>query len=425
MLVNFRRLRRKSKHLIQAGLARYHNLMGAGNQSPVYTRFLGNQCSRANAFVEGAKTYVDKGGPSGVEYLFRKPFNLVPNDASYYTEMYQVLNILQAMELPPGGRIIEVGSGPGWLTEILVLLGFEVDAVEPSEAMIRIAKERLEGCRKHHRLAEPSRVRFHAQCLEDCSLAAECFDGIIFHESLHHVIDENAGLAKCFTSLRPGGVLGISGETAWTPGWTQLEESLREEMERYGTLENPFTLDLLKRLLRDHGFEDITHYHGINGLFPVEQENMTIRQAAQFPGFTYNTFTARKPGGGPTTAGSCEETRAQIAVIEKQLDANRRKLCVKARLTNLGRTIWLHQPRISGYVTVVLRQGKGPGAPEASARCCLPHAVAPGQELTLDLVFYLPEGASQESWWLDLVNEQRYWFSDRGTIPAEVKVDGE
>jgi 2-polyprenyl-3-methyl-5-hydroxy-6-metoxy-1,4-benzoquinol methylase len=404
-------------------LVRCQNFIGKDHKTPIYTRFLGNQISRAKAFVEGAKSYVDKGGPSGVQYLFRKPFNLVPNDPSYFMEMYQVLNILTAMDLPPGGRIVEVGSGPGWLTEILVLLGFEVDAVEPSEAMIRIAQERLEGCRKHYHLAEPPQVRFHAQCLEDCSLAAECFDGIIFHESLHHVIDENAGLAKCFTSLRPGGVLGISGETAWTPGWTQLEQSLREEMERYGTLENPFTLDLLKRLLQDHGFEDITHYHGINGLFPVEQENMTIRQAAQFPGFTYNTLTARKPGGGPTTAGPCEDSLAKITVIEKHLDTNRRKLSIKTQLTNLGKTTWLHRQQVSGYVTVALREGNWSGACE-SAHYCLPQKVAPGQQLVLDLVFHLPEEASPRSWWLDLVNEQRYWFSDRGTVPAEVKLDG-
>ena len=35
------------------------------------------------------------------------------------------------------GRVLEVGSGPGWVTEMLMGLGFEVDAVEPSASMIR------------------------------------------------------------------------------------------------------------------------------------------------------------------------------------------------------------------------------------------------------------------------------------------------
>lgn len=384
---------------------------------PVMSRFLGSQRERYEAFLQTAKTYVELGGTSGVSYLYRKPFAVTPNDGTFFSALYQVLNILQAMDLPARGRVLEVGSGPGWLTEILVMLGFQVDAVEPCEDMVRIARDRLNGCSLHYHLEKPPAVQFHCQAFEECELADGTFDGVLFYESLHHMIDENACLAKCFRALKPGGVLGIAGESAWIPGWRQLEDRLREEMEQYGTLENPFTVHLLSKLLHDHGFEDVLLYHGVNGLFPVDRERLTLREVAQFPAWGYNTFTARKPGV-PTTARGEFETRARIKILE-QGDGADRRLALKIKLENVGETRWLSRGADGGHVTVALREG-APGSRDASGRWPLPHSVDPGQEITLDVVFYMPDGPLGETWWLDLVNEKRFWFSERGTIPAAV-----
>ena len=74
--------------------------------------------------------------------MYFKPFDDQPTNASYYYHMFDILSLLQAMQIPYRGKILEVGSGPGWLTEILMSLGFEVDAIEPSEDFIRVAQER-------------------------------------------------------------------------------------------------------------------------------------------------------------------------------------------------------------------------------------------------------------------------------------------
>jgi hypothetical protein len=67
-----------------------------------------------------------------LDWLYFKPCDFAPGNPNYYHEVYQVLDLLEEMDVPPRGRILEVGSSSGWVTEILLGLGLEVDAIEPS-----------------------------------------------------------------------------------------------------------------------------------------------------------------------------------------------------------------------------------------------------------------------------------------------------
>lgn len=229
--------------------------------------------------------------------------------------------------------------------------------------------------------------------------------------------------------LAPGGVLGLSCEGAWHPGNHALEKILEEEMARFGTLENPYTAEYLNHLLCKHGFEDVVRYHGVNGLFPVAKEHLTIKEAAQLPGqfpaSAYNSVTAHKPtcGGHPTTAKGSALTRGSIIVLNKRLDAVKRKTYIKVKLLNEGETVWLHKPRPMGYVTLALRQGDlgTPQFREAEPRQSLPQDVSPGQELVFEVAYDLPEGHEEQTWCLDLINEGIFWFSARGSTPREVR----
>jgi SAM-dependent methyltransferase len=323
---------------------------------------------------------------------------------------------------------MEVGSGPGWVTEILMNLGFHVEAIEPCADMIEIARQRLEACRNHHRPSTPGTVTFHCQPLEDCPLSSESCDGVLFHESLHHVIDENRGLAQVFRVLRRGGVLGVTGEGAWWPGHHELEAALEEEMVRAGTLENPYTREYLEYLLHGHGFEEIVRYHGVNGYFPVAMEQRTIKEAAVFPADYFNTYTARKPGlpgyFGPTTADPAVATRGAIEIRETRLDAANHKLFLRVELTNQGEAAWLNHPCRRGQVTLALHQGV-PNTPqfrEVPPRLELHEPVLPGKTLTVELSYRLPPGYQERPWFLDLVSEKAFWFVDRGSRSAEVKL---
>ncbi len=290
-----------------------------GSAPPRHKRFLTGQNERYLGYIQAAKTYLKQIGGASDDWLYLKPYR-ADDHREFFTLTYNVLNLIEVMAVPPRGRILEVGSGAGWLTEILVGLGYEVFALEPCEDMIAAARERLAGFIHHHRYRNPPAVHHLCEALEECSLPDEGVHGLIFHEALHHVVDEERGLAQCFRVLAPDGVLGVTGEAAWTPGDRRLESACEEEMKRYGTLENPYTFDYLKDLLTRHGFEEITRYHGINGFFPESAGDVPIKVRAQAPAHDRNHITARKPLTGPTTANGLAETKGSVRVLTATTD---------------------------------------------------------------------------------------------------------
>jgi hypothetical protein len=48
--------------------------------------------------------------------------------------------------------------------------------------------------------------------------------------------------------------------------------------------------------------------------------------------------------------------------------------------------------------------------------------VVPGEEIELQLDFFLGEGHERHDWRLDLVNEGFFWFSQRGTTAAAMRI---
>jgi SAM-dependent methyltransferase len=138
--------------------------------------------------------------------------------------------------------------------------------------------------------------------MEENGLPDASFDAVLFHEALHHVVDERLTLSETLRVLKPGGVLGVC-EWAWSPGDADLESKLEEEMREFGTLESPFTREYLDHVLDATGFVDIRRYHAVNGLFPEEDGARTLESVTDAHALSTNTLTARRPAapiGGPT-----------------------------------------------------------------------------------------------------------------------------
>jgi SAM-dependent methyltransferase len=358
-------------------------------------------------------------------WQLRKPYDPAPGNQLFFQNLYTSVNLIEAMDVMPGGRILEIGCGPGWLSEILMLLGFEVDAVEPSEQMNEIAKARVSVASSHYRITDPPRVTFHCCPIEEAELEEGAYDGLLFYDSLHHVADEKEAVERSFRLLRDGGVLGIS-EGAWIPGDLVQARALEDEMMRFGTLENPLTQEYLDSLLEQAGFVKITRYSSINGFFPTDQEHQSIGRAAQQPSGKTNNLTAIKPSliVGATTRDYRMMTRASITVLSELWDDDAGQVTLTARFVNTGETTWLPQPRLHGrgWVAIALRSGF-PGSDsylEAAQRHQLPQPVPPNGEATLDLSYDVPVGSKTRDWYLDLVNEGFFWFSERGTEAAKV-----
>src|SRR5262245_14836483 len=104
-----------------------------------------------------------------------------------------------AVERAPGTRAVEVGSGTGKLTELLVARGLHVDAVEPGPNMIAAARRRL---------GETKAVTFHIERFEDVDLPEHAFDAV-FSATAFHWIDPTVGWAKAASLLRQRGLLAL------------------------------------------------------------------------------------------------------------------------------------------------------------------------------------------------------------------------
>jgi 2-polyprenyl-3-methyl-5-hydroxy-6-metoxy-1,4-benzoquinol methylase len=158
-------------------------------------------------YLNAAKQYPSKLPKEGIDWLHQKPYDQQSNHEQFFLSMYHLLNLLEIMRIPKNGKVLEVGCGPGWITEILLCLGYQIDAIEPSEDMIEIAEYRKAKCIDHYKLKKATAC-FHCMSLEEVQFPENHFDGILFHESLHHIIDEHKALKNCFKFLKPGGVLG-------------------------------------------------------------------------------------------------------------------------------------------------------------------------------------------------------------------------
>jgi ubiquinone/menaquinone biosynthesis C-methylase UbiE len=375
--------------------------------------------------VMTAKKYLERVAVAdkehGVSNHYAKPFDRNPGHALYFEQVYSLLNLLQAMHIPPRACVLEVGCGPGWITEILMGLGYIVHAIEPSEDFVEIAQNRIMTAKQHYRISEVAPVTFHTTTIEDCDLPDESMDAVLFYASLHHVANEDEALAQCNRVLCPGGILGIY-EWAWVPGDRALEAALWEAMEKYGALESPFTAEYLDYLLRKHNFTDAIRYFTVNGWFPCHGGDVSLGSLSQERN---NKIVAFKPHSCPTTRELSARTQAQITILDAQMDKAMPSVKVKVKLVNTGETVWLHSVPIrerGGYVTVplftVLENGQ---KLEGQPRACLSRNVKPGEEIVLDLTYVLPEGTGDRIWAVDLIDEMLFWFSDRGTKPAVVR----
>ena len=100
----------------------------------------------------------------------------------------------------PGGKLLEVGSGPGQLAVRLARQapGITLTGVDISEAMVEHAARRAAGAS----LSE--RVRFEVGDVAALPLPDREFDGVVSTLSLHHWPDPASGLAEIYRVLKPG-----------------------------------------------------------------------------------------------------------------------------------------------------------------------------------------------------------------------------
>jgi SAM-dependent methyltransferase len=111
----------------------------------------------------------------------------------------------------PGGRVLEVGSGPGRLAVRIAELDPDVRiaGVDLAPEMV----ERAEALAARSGVAD--RVAFRVGDVASLPFAEASFDAAVSTFSLHHWPEPARGLAEVYRVLRPGGVAVIYDLAGW------------------------------------------------------------------------------------------------------------------------------------------------------------------------------------------------------------------
>lgn len=177
------------------------------------------------------------------DHLYRKPFD----DPRVFREFATVLQIFHNI-VPRGGKILDLGCGPGWTSLFLAKAGYAVAGVDISERMIEIAHERAKQ--------ESATVSFFVSDMEEMNLAQKDFDAVLLFDSLHHCPGYAQVLKQACSHLRTGGHLLLM-----EPSWLhRFSPHARLATRMYGVTELGFSRFHLAQTLRRAGFSGVVNY---------------------------------------------------------------------------------------------------------------------------------------------------------------------
>jgi SAM-dependent methyltransferase len=372
-------------------------------------------------YEDGHIGYVRQLDSAGRTWLRTKPYGAPPNP-----ELMRCLrtfaHVVQLLQLGLRAEVLDVGCGPGWLSELLARCGYSVTGIDISPDMVEIARERIAALGEVGEGIE-ARAEFHALPVRELPWSSR-FDAAILYDTMHHFDNEVETLEVIRRALVPGGQLFIHEGVLPAKG-SPGEQSLIEEMERYGTLESPFEPEYLEEVVERAGFDQVRRFVEVDELVDLSSTRPRFRGlgAVRRRGFQseYNVVHARNPspdGDGAPYAARLEARGSWRSDGEH--------LMLEVGVTNSGTAYWTPAqwyPFPHGSVTL------GPYWPGAQGereieldRITLPRPLAPGDSATVEL--RVPQEATQgrNAIGLDLVREGMFWFAEAGSAPLVIPV---
>lgn len=236
-------------------------------------------------------------------YLANKPFSDV-RCGEYLMDIAQILNLLP----PPPAKLLDVGVGSGWTSELFAMRGYEVLGLDISPDMIDLANMRS------------GKAKFSV-CDYETGPIPGGFDVAVIYDALHHAEDELSVLQNIYNALSDNGIIVTIEPGA---GHSATAESL-EVMRKYGTTEKDMPYSHQKTLMHKAGFGVVEQYIRVSQL-PIENIatlNGSVRQVRHGVALGYGSATgltsvvlARKLGSTVTedSAPKVAETLLSLSV---------------------------------------------------------------------------------------------------------------
>lgn len=222
-----------------------------------------------------------------------KPFRL--GDApSVFVDFYHFLNMVQKLKLSEKAKFLDVGCGPGWFSHYLAKFGYSVVGIDISEDMIEQARKRLDGDPLTPYGDVHDAVSFFVHDIEEEVLPEmEGVDCAIFESSLHHFINPLRVIRNVSEVLNDDGYIAIiEGQAADVA--SEIYKKNLEIMNRYKTLERPYTRKQLEKILELAGFSHYEFYFSWNGIFEHTHDSLHNLENAFINGESGNICIASR-----------------------------------------------------------------------------------------------------------------------------------
>jgi SAM-dependent methyltransferase len=399
----------------------------AGSSPAVWAAFLGGPATPESH--AGPQAEIDRYDASGeIDYLLTKPFSPV-NRVNNAKLLHSFVVIAEHLRVPIGGRVLDLGGGSAWVSELLIKFGYRAFTLDVSHALLAVGRQRF--------ARERLEARFVAADMARLPVASSSMDAAVVSDALHHVPDVPAVFREVFRVLADGGqfLLSEPGE-----GHSETAKS-RGEMAEYGVAEREIHLLEAVEYGRAVGFSDIRIVPRMAPILHLTPADLTAAMSTSadtwlmraddgrqilFPSFVLQSLFDHlaivfQKGRRPADSRVPQRLAAEIA---PRLERHGRRVTGTVSLRNVGDTIWLGGRDGMGSVLLGLhlltRDRKLVHLD--LCRAILPHDVLPAGAVDVSLNVELPDGETPFCLKLDLVAEGICWFEDAGSQPTHVDV---
>jgi SAM-dependent methyltransferase len=346
-------------------------------------------------------------------WLRTKPFS-APAERELAECLRTFAHIVDQLDLGLRDQVLDVGCGPGWLSEFLARCGYAVTGVDVSEDMVEIARGRVAAIGEEVGVGIGPVAEFHAMPVLELPWRSR-FEAAILYDAMHHLDDEVATLEVIRRTLVPGGQIFIHEGVRPDPG-SEGEQILIDEMKAYGTLESPFDPAYLVAVLGEAGFTDVTRFVALDELLDVsvpEEELRRVQERLQHP--PMNTVVAVNPAP------------AELADFAARIEPGAwtqagESLSLPVTVTNAGRCYWpdrLSSSTRHGVVTIGPYLDDQAGRIELR-RSALPKGLGAGESVDAEIRVRRADVAGRAEVTVDLVREGIAWFVDYGSDPVVI-----
>lgn len=317
---------------------------------------------------EGAVTYlrelVEEGGETQEWFHLVKPFLGGPDYDPFWVDVFQFLDVVHTAKLAPGDLVIDVGCGPGWTIQWLAKLGHEVVGLDISAELLDIAERRMQTDPYPPYIGQPFRYDLRVHDIEAQPLGLGRPARLaLFESTLHHFFNPVAALRNTVTDLADDGVVAVI-EAAAPPEGSEWDQSNVEIMERYHTIERPYTRTQLLDMLELAGLPFVRFLRPVNGLFAQHVDGVSPLTWELTRADNSNIFVASPTAAGIERLGLEARTVDQLRTgwtplegplfVEHRPDGTRFRWCGPRALLRLDGA----GPHEVGLATVGLEPGQ-------------------------------------------------------------------